>query len=267
MIADYIRATDVMILAAGYGKRLRPLTETVPKPMLTLCGKRLIEWNLEMIARGGFRRVIINLHYLGSQIRDFVGDGGRWGLSVDYSEEPKLLDTGGGIKQVESWMHGEQLLVVNSDIILGPDFNPEQVVSHHCSPSYSCSKRPVLTMVLRHDVESARFGEFGVDKYGNIATFLGRSYFSSASGDNPSGKAMVVDRLMYLGVQVVSRKAFSFMGAVGEVFSITRDTLPRILEAGKDVSSFIYDGYWSDLGTAQALEEASKKVPHLFGLC
>ena len=87
-----------MLLAAGRGERLRPLTDQHPKPLLMVRGKALIIWHLEALARAGIREVIINLSWLGEQIRARLGNGEEWGLRIDYSEEgPEPLETGGGI--------------------------------------------------------------------------------------------------------------------------------------------------------------------------
>ena len=87
-----------MILAAGRGERLRPLTDSTPKPLITVGGQTLIERHLQKLALAGFREVIINLAHLGDLIREALGDGSRWGLNVQYSQEPEgALDTGGGI--------------------------------------------------------------------------------------------------------------------------------------------------------------------------
>jgi MurNAc alpha-1-phosphate uridylyltransferase len=87
-----------MILAAGRGERLRPLTDHTPKPLLPVRGKPLIEWHLEALARGGVREVVINVSWLGAQIRDALGNGERWGVSIRYRDEgPVALETGGGI--------------------------------------------------------------------------------------------------------------------------------------------------------------------------
>src|SRR5690625_5181272 len=86
-----------MILAAGLGKRMRPLTDHTPKPLLCVRGKPLLQYHLEALAEAGVSDVIINLAYLGEQIRDFVGSGQRFGLRVTYSPEPEPLETGGAI--------------------------------------------------------------------------------------------------------------------------------------------------------------------------
>ena len=111
-----------MILAAGRGERLRPLTDQTPKPLLEVRGKALIVWHLEALARAGVREVIINLAWLGAQIRAALGSGERCGLTVHYSQEPEgALESGGGIYQALTLLGAEPFIVVNGDIYT--DFN------------------------------------------------------------------------------------------------------------------------------------------------
>lgn len=107
-----------MILAAGRGERLRPLTDRTPKPLLEVGGQPLLFHHLQRLAGAGFRHVVINLAYLGDQIRERVGDGARWGLQVHYSQEPEgALETGGGIAQALPLLGNGPFLVVNGDIL------------------------------------------------------------------------------------------------------------------------------------------------------
>lgn len=106
-----------MILAAGRGERLRPLTDTTPKPLIRVGGRSLIDWHLAGLAGGGFRSVVINLAWLGGQIREHVGDGAAWGLSISYSDEgERPLETAGGIIRALPLLGNEPFAVINGDI-------------------------------------------------------------------------------------------------------------------------------------------------------
>jgi MurNAc alpha-1-phosphate uridylyltransferase len=106
-----------MILAAGRGERLRPLTDSLPKPLVEVGGKRLIEYHLEALAAAGFREVVINQGHLGGQLPPALGDGSRWGLHIHWSlEDPEPLETGGGIFQALPLLGSAPFLVVNGDI-------------------------------------------------------------------------------------------------------------------------------------------------------
>ena len=110
-----------MILAAGRGERLRPLTDSTPKPLLEVRGKPLIVYHLEALARAEFREVVINLSWLGAQIRDRLGNGAEFGLRIEYSEEAQALETAGGILQALPLL-GERFVVINGDLFTDYDF-------------------------------------------------------------------------------------------------------------------------------------------------
>lgn len=148
-----------MILAAGRGERMRPLTDHTPKPLLPVGGKPLIVWHLEALAAAGFHEIIINHAHLGAQIEAALGDGRRWGLSIVYSPEPPgALETAGGIAQALPLLGDAPFLVVNGDIFCDWDFrralsqedkqahlvmvaNPE----HHCHGDFSLRGDRVVT--------------------------------------------------------------------------------------------------------------------------
>ncbi|OJT48151.1 N-acetylmuramate alpha-1-phosphate uridylyltransferase MurU [Pseudomonas moraviensis] len=112
-----------MILAAGKGERMRPLTLTTPKPLVRAAGVPLIEYHLRALAAAGFNEVVINHAWLGQQIEDHLGDGSRFGLSIQYSPEGEPLETGGGIFRALSLLGDDAFLVVNGDIWTDYDFS------------------------------------------------------------------------------------------------------------------------------------------------
>ena len=105
-----------MILAAGRGERMRPLTDHTPKPLLEAGGKPLIAWHLEALAAAGFREVVINHAHLGAMIEQAIGDGSRWGLRLAWSPENPALETAGGIARALPWLGPGPFLVVNGDV-------------------------------------------------------------------------------------------------------------------------------------------------------
>lgn len=107
-----------MILAAGRGERMRPLTDLTPKPLLKVAGKALIEYSLENLLNGGFKDVVINVAHLGQQIKDFCGDGSRWQINIQYSDEGDMaLETAGGIAKALPLLGEQPFVVINADII------------------------------------------------------------------------------------------------------------------------------------------------------
>lgn len=111
-----------MVLAAGRGERLRPLTDRLPKPLVEAGGKPLIAWHLERLAAGGVREVVINVSHLGQQIIDYVRNGSAFDLQVEYSREAEPLETAGGIAQAAPLLGAAPFLLVNGDIYCEADF-------------------------------------------------------------------------------------------------------------------------------------------------
>src|SRR5699024_10311730 len=116
--ADFLRAMrTAMILAAGRGERMRPLTDTTPKPLLRAGGKPLVEYHIEALAEADYRRIVINVSWLGQQIIDCLGDGSRCGVELLFSrEEPEPLETAGGIRRALPLLGTGPFLVINGDI-------------------------------------------------------------------------------------------------------------------------------------------------------
>jgi MurNAc alpha-1-phosphate uridylyltransferase len=111
-----------VILAAGRGERMRPLTDATPKPLLRVGGKAIIEWQVERLAAGGFRELVVNHSHLGEQIERALGDGSRHGVRIRYSHEPKALETAGGIAQALHLLGDEPFAVVSGDIYTEFDY-------------------------------------------------------------------------------------------------------------------------------------------------
>ena len=122
-----------MILAAGRGERMRPLTDHTPKPLLPIHGKPLIEYHLERLREAGYQDIVINIHHLGEQIKTHLGDGHKLGLSIHYSiEQDEALETGGGIFQALPLLGDDTFLVINGDIwtecdLTPPDLSPSSL--------------------------------------------------------------------------------------------------------------------------------------------
>ena len=136
-----------MVLAAGRGTRLAPLTDRLPKPLMPVAGAPLLCHILDFLRAGGIEEVVINLHHLGQLIEQEIGDGTRFGVRVRYSWEPRILDTGGGIKQAEPLLEGEPFVVANGDSLL--ELSLREVVERHRA------RGGIATMVVRPAPDAA----------------------------------------------------------------------------------------------------------------
>jgi len=154
-----------MVLAAGRGTRLAPLTTTIPKPLAPVGGRPFLEHILAFLHAGGVREVVINLHHLGHLIEQHVGDGRRFGLSVRYSWEDPILDTGGGIKHAEPLLAGEPFVVVNGDSLL--ELHLEEVVEAHRA------RGAIATLVVRPDPDASRYGLIELNDAGRVRRIVG----------------------------------------------------------------------------------------------
>jgi len=224
-----------MILAAGLGGRLRPLTDRVPKPLVRVGGQPLIAYPLALLRAAGIREVVVNLHHLGGALRDALGDGAAYGVSIIYSEEDPILDTGGGIKQAQAWLGGERFVVLNSDTILDLDV-PDMIRFHERHGA-------LATMLLRPDREQRRYGEIEIDQTARIRRFLGR----------PAVVDAALTPLMFGGVHVFEPQVFDYMSP--GCFGIAKETYPRMLAAGAPLYGYRFDGYWRVLDTHAGLAE------------
>lgn len=213
-----------MILAAGFGTRLRPLTDRTPKPLVDVAGAPMIAYPLALLREAGITEVAVNLHHLGGRIREALGDGARFGVSITYSEEDPILDTGGGIKKLEPFLRGGTFVVLNSDSIM--DLPLPDVIDWHRR------HKALATMVLRPDPEQARYGVIEVDADSRIRRFLGR----------PERVDEPLTPYMFAGVHVFEPEVFSFMGE--GCFGITAETYPKMLAAGRPLYAYVFRGYW-----------------------
>ncbi|NOY52171.1 MAG: NDP-sugar synthase [Deltaproteobacteria bacterium] len=221
-----------MILAAGMGERLRPLTNEIPKPLVPVLNRPLIEYNLSLLQRHGIREVAVNLHYLGKMIRDHLGDGSRFGLKIHYSEEPDLLGTGGAIKKLRSFFGTKPFLVINADILIDIDLK-DLVLFHR-------SRKAFATMILRPNPDAVRYGTIETDNTGRIREFLGKVR-TSETGLTP---------WMFTGVHLFHPSVLDTMPEK-ERFCINRDVYAHWIRSNKACYGYVYKGYWEDLGTME----------------
>lgn len=158
---------QAMILAAGLGTRMRPLTAAMPKPLVPLLNIPSIYLTLEWLRAAGVETVMINLHYLGEMIRETLGDGRRFGLSLNYSDEPELLGTGGGVKKVESFFGDSVFYLVNCDFVTNCDL--AVVARTHQQ------REALATMVLyENSASQPRYSRVGVDGEQHLCSLPGR---------------------------------------------------------------------------------------------
>jgi len=217
-----------MILAAGRGERMRPLTDHTPKPLLQVGGKPLIVWHLERLVKAGFKEVVINHAHLGKQIEQALGSGNAWGLSIEYSSEIKALETAGGIANALPLLGDSPFLVVNGDVFTEINFGVLQLVSPN-----------LAHLVMVDNPPQHPDGDFALDS-GKI----------TAKGNN---------KLTFSGVGVYHPALFVDVdrGQVAKLAPLLRSAMTEGLVTGDN-----YQGVWHDIGTPERLTFLDQQLRH-----
>jgi mannose-1-phosphate guanylyltransferase len=221
-----------LLLCAGLGTRLRPLTEERPKPLVPVMGRPLASYAMTRLATAGVRHIVANTHHLGEQVLPALAPfAQKLNLALETVHEPELLGTGGAIRNVLSRVGDEPFYVYNGDILALPDLTAARALHDRLGASF--------TMVLREDPRAAKLGAIEVDADGRVVRMLDEG----AAPDRP------VRRCLFTGVYIVSPRIADDLPEKG---CIVRHTLRRLLARGETVAGFVDTGLWHDLGTLDA---------------
>jgi MurNAc alpha-1-phosphate uridylyltransferase len=226
-----------MILAAGRGKRLRPLTDKIPKPLVSVHGKPLIEYHLEKLQCAGVKEVVINHAWLGEQIERALGNGDKWGLEIHYSAEPEGgLETAGGIINVLDYFANEPFIVVNGDVY--SDFDYEHLISR-ASNLKNINEQLLAHLILVPNPEHNPEGDF--------------SLMDVKAKDS---RVMVDGEFTFAGISLLHPALFD--GYDAQFLSLA----PILREAmnQQQVTGELFKGYWSDVGTLERLAQTEAQL-------
>ncbi|MFY9666251.1 MAG: NDP-sugar synthase [Candidatus Cybelea sp.] len=230
-----------MILAGGLSTRLYPLTKLVPKPLVPIAGVPNAANLLRYLRQYGFDEVVINVHYLADAIVAALGDGSRYGVNLNYSYEPELLGSAGGVKNVESFFGDEPFVVIGCDEVT--DMRLDQVIAFHRE------RAAVATIGLVECEEVDQYGVVVLDERGKIVGFQEKP----AKGTERS-------KLANTGVYVFSPAIFEHIPA-GEFYDFGNQVFPSLQAAGEPFYGFDAQGaYWADIGTPREYRRASFDV-------
>lgn len=213
-----------LILAAGRGERLRPLTDIKPKALCEVHHIPLIEYHVMNLAKAGFKRLIVNHAHLGGQIREYLGNGSRWGVSIHYSPEPPgALETGGGIVNALTLLGHAPFVTVNADIFTDYDFSSLKLPQNSLIHLILIKKPP-----YQHHADFGLSETHHVDNNHKLYTFSGIACYHPACFKNsPPGR-----------------------------YSVT--PLIRMLADKQQVTGTLYTGAWSDIGNLERLQKANR---------
>lgn len=218
-----------MILAAGLGKRMQPLTADRPKPLLKVGDKTLIEHQIERLVAAGISGIVINHFYLGGMIEELLGKGKKYGTSISYSREPIRLETAGGIIKALPKLVDDCFVVVNADIWTDFDFATLQPID---------GVDRLAHLVLVENAEHNPHGDFNIDEDGRV-------HEDRSARDQ---------RLTFSGISVMHKNLF-------RGYPIQpRSTVPLLQAAMREdrVSGEVFEGLWMDIGTPERLQEVNE---------
>lgn len=223
-----------MILTAGKGERLLPLTRKYPKPLFPVGDRPVLFYLFDLLKEYGIKDVVLNLHHQGEALKNRLQDGSEFGLRISYSEEEELLGTGGGVKKASSFWDGEDILVVNGDNIL--ELNLEKLLQVHRA------QRPAATMVVKPRSPNQAYTPLYLAENGGVKAIGGQAEESPG--------------FAFLGVQILSPEFLRFLPEHGPACLI-EDGYRKALKAHRKIATFTSTGYWREISTPEFYWEAN----------
>lgn len=224
---------EAVILAGGKGSRLGSLTEEIPKPLVSIGDRPIIEILLSRMKRCGVNRVHVAVNHLAHLIKDVIGDGHRFGLEIAYAHETEPLSTVGPVKTIASLP--DDFLVANGDILTDLDF--AHLYDHHLK------SEALLTVAVHQRTNLTDFGVMEVDSNGRVTSFK----------EKPTHQLLVS-----MGVYVFSRELLNLVPD-GVPFGFD-DLMHLMLKQDKQVQAYCYDGYWLDVGRPEDYLQAQRDI-------
>jgi NDP-sugar pyrophosphorylase family protein len=226
-----------MILAAGEGRRLRPLTDYLPKPMLPVAGRPLLEHTIIHLRDCGITDLAINLHHLPAAVMDYFGDGSRWGVKLQYSVEERLWGSAGGVKRLQSFFD-ETFVVYYGDVFTRADLRP-MIALHRQSGA-------MATMGLYHVPDPWNRGIVRLDDTQAIVQFV----------EKPP-RDQVFSNLANAGIYVMEPEVLDRIPA-GQVWDFGRDVFPSMLADGIRTAGYVIQDLLIDIGLPEKYQEANR---------
>jgi mannose-1-phosphate guanylyltransferase / phosphomannomutase len=230
---------QVVILAGGRGTRMGALTERVPKPMLALAGKPLLEHQIELARRFGFTEIIVLTGHLGEVIEDHFGDGSKWNVRIRYHRETQPLGTAGAIKEIEGWLRGD-FVVFYGDIVMDLDLR--------ALAAFHAARRSLATLVIHPNGHPYDSDLLDVGPEGRVVAFYPKP--------RPAGRDH--RNLVNAGLYVLSPRLLEHV-TEGQLADLGRDVFPRLVESGR-LYGYNTPEYIVDVGTVERLRKVEGDV-------
>ncbi len=218
-----------ILLVGGFGTRLRPLTNSIAKPMVPLVNRPFTEYTLDLLKRHGLREIIFSSFYLPEALQSYFGDGSRFGVHIDYCLEDSPRGTAGAIKNCEPYLDGETFLIFNGDVLT--DLNLTELIAMHRQ------KQALATIALGKVIDPTAFGMIDLHANGRV-----KRWFEKPSWDE------VTSRWVNIGASVFEPEVLNRIPP-NEAVSIERQTYPEMIDSGAAIYGYQAPAYWLDIGT------------------
>ena len=228
-----------ILLVGGYGTRLMPLTKNTPKPMLTVAGIPVTEHQLNMAKAAGITQIVLATSYLSELFTPYFGDGSKWGMQIQYAVEKTPLGTGGAIRNAAKLINSsESIVILNGDVLSSHNLS-EQIRQHEANNAD-------VTLHLTQVEDARAYGCVPTDSNGRVTAFLEKM-------DKP------VTNQINAGCYVFNPRVLDSI-PLDTVVSVERETFPLLVKNGAAVYGYVENSYWVDIGTPQALMNASCEI-------
>jgi mannose-1-phosphate guanylyltransferase/phosphomannomutase len=229
-----------MILAAGVGSRLDPLTRNVPKPLVPILNKPVMEYLIDLLKKHGFDEIMVNLHYLGDQIEAYFGDGSKWGVRIHWSKEDRLWGDAGSLKRVEHFFKDETFIVIGGDDLT--DMNLANLLKTHRD------KKALSTIALSLVDDPSEYGIVLMDENSRITRFL----------EKPKGE-VIFSNTANTGVYIFEPEIFNLIPR-GVFYLFGKQVFPLLLEQKQPLYGHLTAAYWKDVGNLNVYRQTHKDV-------
>ena len=223
-----------MVLAAGFGKRLQPLTRTLPKPMFPVLGRPLLSHTFDLLQSAGIDDIAVNIHHLPNSIINYFEKENPPPFNLHFSTEEHILGTAGGIKKMQGFLEDGPFITINSDIITDIDLN--KVINFHKNNN---SK---LTLVVRQDISPEQYDSIEICENGRIVHFIGASSMNIPENTT---------RVMFTGIQIMEPDIFARIPE-GQFCGTTEDIFPQMIQDDVPIYGYLHEGYWKDMGNRES---------------
>ncbi|HEY9676479.1 MAG TPA: NDP-sugar synthase [Drouetiella sp.] len=226
-----------MVLAAGVGSRLEPLTTQVPKPIVPVVNTPVMEHLLKLLAHNGFTEICANLHYMPEKITEYFGDGNKFGVKLKFQHEEKLSGDAGGVRALKEFLKDGTFMVIMGDLITDADL--AKIVAEHKA------KKALASIAIKEMDDVSRFGVVVTDENGLITGFQ----------EKPSNEE-ALSKFISTGIYILEPEIFDHIPTTGE-YGFGRQLFPSLVAKKLPVYGIKFEGYWSDVGCVEQLRESN----------